>query len=404
MTMINFPRIRHSVCLIVLAWAGGALADSADTFNVYLGMGLLADSNLFRTDNSPERDTILTSSLNLSLNKPLAQQRFVIDVSLIDYRYDRNSYLDFTARNLNALWQWTFTPALVGQLSHVRTENLNSFVDYTAVQPELRRNIRENENSRFDADWHAGGGLHLLAAISRQKQQNSEFFRQESSYELDGGDLGARYIWRSGASLQLVQRSGRGEYTGRKRVGFDVVPAPFNSQYDTAFRQRELEMRLSVPLTGKSTLSARLARQKRTHDYFYQRDYAETIGRLEHTWQPSGRLSLTTAVRREVGVYQDFASSYYLSDGVSLQPAWQMTNRVSARLAYDWQRRRYEGAIFPGLPQRREDLQSARASVDWLPDDRLAVNLAYQRDERDANQRGRDFVSDQWSLNLRLNF
>jgi len=402
--MITAPRIRRSICLLALTWAGGALADNADTFNVYLGLGLLSDSNLFRTASAPERDSILTSSLNLALNKPLAQQRFVLDVSLIDYRYDRNSYLDFTARNLNALWQWTLTPALVGQLSHVRTENLNSFVDYTAVQPELRRNIRENETSRFDADWHVGGGLHLLAAVSRLKQQNSEFFREESSYQLDGGDLGARYVWRSGASLQLVQRSGTGEYTGRRLTGFDVVPPPFNAQYDTGFRQRELELRLSVPLTGKSTVSARLARQQREHDYFRQRDYAETIGRLEHIWQPSGRLSLTTAVRRDVGVYQDFASSYYLSDGISLQPAWQLTNRISARLAYDWQRRRYEGAIFPGLPQRREDLQSARASVDWSPDDRLAVNLSYQRDEREANQNGRDFTADQWSLNLRLNF
>lgn len=402
--MTNFSRIRRSVCLIALAWAGGALADAADTFNVYLGLGVLSDNNLFRSDSAPERDTVITSSLNLALNKPLAQQRFVFDVSLIDYSYDRNSYLNFTARNLNALWQWKLTPALVGQLSHVRTESLNSFVDYTATQPELRRNIRENDNSRFDVDWYVGGGLHLLGAVSRLKQQNSESFRQEDSYQLDGGELGARYVWRSGASLQLVQRTGQGDYSGRQRVGFDVVPAPFNSQYDTEFRQRELEMRLNVPLSGKSTVNARLARQKRTHDYFHQRDYNETIGRLEHTWQPSGRLSLNSAVRREVGVYQDFASSYYLSDGFSLQPAWQITNRINARFAYDWQRRRYEGAINPGLPERRDKLQTARASLDWLPHDRVGVNLAYQRDVRDSNQRGRDFEADQWSLNLRLNF
>lgn len=397
-----FPRL--TVCLAILACSGSVLADAADTVNLNFGLGVLADSNLFRSASDAEHDTVVTGTLTLALAKPLGQQRFVFDATLVDYRYARNDYLDFVARNVNALWQWTLTPALTGRLSYVRTENLNSFVDYTASEPELRRNIRQTETRRFDADWHAGGGWHLLAAVNDSKQQNSEYFREENSYEMTGGEAGIRYQWPSGSRLQIVRRQSRGDYTGRRLIGFDIVPAPFNSQYDTGFRQVETEMAMSLPLTGKSTVNLRLARQQRSHDHFSQRDYDENIGRLEHIWQITGNLGLTTALRREVGVYQDFSSSYHVSDGLLVQPVWQLAARLSARLAYDWQRRRYEGAIYPGLAERRDILRSARASLDWIPDDRLSVNLGYQRETRDSSRSGLDFAADLWSLNLRLSF
>lgn len=404
------PRpLRCRICLlsalVSLAFATPVLADGNDTFNVIAGLGSIRDDNLFRQHaGQTQSDTLTTAVLTLSLNKPYSLQRFYADTSLIDYRYQKNDYLSYQAKNYDAGWAWSLTPRLHGLLAADRTEMQNSFVDYSAATPAQAKNVRRTENQRFTAEWEVTGGWRALAGLSRISQVNSQAFLEQSSYELDNRELGVKYVWPAGTYVQLMQREGEGKYKERQLIPFSEVPAPFNAQIDTGFRQSETEMRLYVPLTGKSALTARLARQERQHDHFPDRDYAATIGRLDYSWLPTGKLSVKAVLRRDVAAYQDYASSYYLVDGFSLQPGWQISAHTALRFKYDWEKRRFEGAIFPGLPERRDIIQSARLAFEWIPRRWVSLVASLQRDSRNSSQDFRDYRANMVNLNANISF
>lgn len=381
-----------------------AMADADDTFNIYPAIGAQRDDNLFRRASGAESDTIETASLTLALNKALGLQRFSLDLTVIDYRYAHNDYLDYQAKNYAAAWNWSLTPRLTGVVSLDQTEVQNSFVDYAATTPQTRRNIRRTNVNHLGAEWQVSGGWRLLGGLTNNEQGNSETFNAQSSYALNTWEFGGKYVWPGGNYLQLLRREGDGEYKDREVVGFDRVPAPFNPQYDNAFRQTDSEARLYVPLSGKSVLSGRLARQSRQHEHFGQRDYAATTGRLDYTWLPTGQVSLVGGLRREVAAYQDYFSSYYLADGFNLQPAWQISARTTLRLNYDWQRRNYEGGLLAGVASRRDTLQSLRLGLEWAPLRWASLITSYQRDTRNSNQNNLDFSANIFSVNARFSF
>lgn len=389
--------------LVAFCVVPAAFADEDDTFNIYLSLGAQHDNNLFRRPSAKEGDTIQSSSLTLGLNKAISLQRFSLDATLIDYRYQKNDYLDYKATNYNAAYNWAITHRLTGVLSATQVESQNSFVDYSAVSPQSRRNIGRTNVNRLAAEWQVMGGWRLVGGFTNNEQSNSETFRQQTSYVLNSWELGGKYYWPAGNYLQVVRRQGDGEYKGRERVGFDQVPAPFNPQYDTQFRQIETEARLFVPLTGKSSLTGMLARQERQHQYFEQRDYSATVGRVDYTWQPTGKLALGVALRREASVYQDYSSSYFLTDGFNLAPTWQVTAKTLMRFSYDWQRRSFEGALIPS-PERKDTLQSIRFGIDWLPVRWATITASYQRDSRDSTRAFSDFNADIFSVNARFNY
>lgn len=395
---------RLLVSTLAIFFVSPAWADADDTFNVYLGVGSQHDSNLFRQFTNEQSDTVQTTSLTVALTKPFAQQRFTLDATVIDYRYSNNDYLDYKAKNYSATWNWVLTHRLSGTLSSTQTEVQNSFVDYRALTPQNLRNIRKTNVNYLGSEWRVKGGWRLLAGLTNNEQSNSETFNAQSSYSLNTWEAGIRYVWPAGTFLQLLQRNGSGEYKDRQLVTFDMQPSPFNPQFDTAFRQIDTEARFSIPLTGKSSLSAKLAHEAREHENFTDRDYAATTGRVDYTWQPSGKLSLLAGLRREVAAFQSYTSSYYLSDGFNLQPAWQISAKTALRLNYDWQRRNYEGALIAGFPERRDSLQSIRLGFDWIPVRWATLSTNLQRDTRNSSQNNFDFSANIFSLNARLNF
>lgn len=398
--LVRFAFGSLSLCFL----APAVHADADDTFNMYLALGAQQESNLFRQPAHEQSDTIQTTAVTLALSKPFSLQRFSLDATLIDYRYSKNDYLDYQAKNYNGTWNWALTHRLSGTLMASQTEAQNSFVDYTASSPQTRRNIRTTQVHHAGGEWKITEGWRLVGGLTNNEQRNSEIFNAQSSYSLDTWEAGIKYVWPAGNSLRVLRREGSGEYKNRNLISFAELPAPFNPQYDNSFRQIDTEALLAVPLTGKTSLSAMLARQSREHEHFSQRDYGAYTGRLDYTWQPTGLTSLVGGLRREVSAYQDYASSYYLSDGIFLQPTWQISYRLKMSLSYDWQQRKFEGAIISGQPERKDTLQSIRFGIDWFPANWATLTTSYQRDSRNSSLDRFDFSANIYSLNARFSF
>jgi len=409
------PRLALLAALLpMLLMTPHARADADDTVKVTVGATVVHDDNLFRLSSSADPNVVLgkptkgdditISSLALKLNKPYSLQRFELEASLVDYRYRTFDYLNFTALNYAAAWRWSVTPFLHGNLTSDRAQTLNSFSDFTGYGT---RNLRTDENTRFDGVFEVSGSWRLLGGLAQSTRTNSQLFVQEGDTRLNTVEGGLRYDFRSGSSLSLVARDGRGVYFNRPQ------PLSFPSLFDNRFDQRENEVRLFWPVTGKTFIDARAAHVSRTHANFGERDYAGNVGNVNVIWNVTGKTVLTATVAHELNSYQFAANSapplgttsYVSIDRFALGALWQVSAKTALRGRYDYAQRNYRGAIAPSpFNDRVDTLRSTLLALEWQPLRTLLLSTSLQNDRRAANEPGLDFASTALRLTAQISF
>src|SRR5438309_11453780 len=263
---------------------------------VLIGSSVTSDSNVFHLPVSADpqalvgrrgkSDRISTTYAGLRLDKPYAQQRFLLDVTETAYRYDNFKFLDFNALQYQGAWQWHVTPRVSGTLAADRTEAL---VNYTDFRDPSTRNVRTVDNRLLSMDAWLFGGWHLLGAARQQAAKNSAQFVQFGSSRVMGGEGGVKYVAGSDSSVTFNLRSVVGHFTDRVEEPVTLV--------DDGFRRSESELLATWIVSGKSTLDGRLARVEYHSSHFAERDFTGSAARLGYRWAPTATLMLHLAVR-----------------------------------------------------------------------------------------------------------
>ncbi len=394
-----------SLFALLLLAATSALADAEDTLQLNADATVMYDSNLFRlsSDLDPETalgtsttsDRISLLSAGIKLSKPYSLQRFELEATAINSRYQNFDYLDFTAANYAAAWRWKLTPSFYGNLTARQSESLNSFADYTNYR---NLNIRTDNDLRFDAQYEIDGVWRVLGGVSRAKRTNSKVFVQEGDTRSTTFDGGVRYAFPSGSSITYLLKTGLGDYINR--------PQPIAAgQFDNGFKTLENEVRLVWPITGKTNLDVRAAFIQREHDHYSDRDYSGGVGHVKVDWDIAGKTRLITTLARELSSYQSISSSYTQTDRLSIAPYWQIDAKTSLRFRYEYARREYLGALTETPANGRIDhLQNGQIALEWQPYRSFLVSTALQKDRRTSNQYAQDYDSNMINVSAQLDF
>lgn len=377
--------------------------DVPDTFDFMLGAQVLYDDNLFRLadsenpapflGNSQKSDLIYTTTAGIKIDKPYAQQRFQLDASVVDNRYQTYDFLDHTAFNYRGAWLWHVTPRISGILLAEQKQELNNFSDFRDIG---EKSIQTNQTHVFTVDGDIGAGVHLLGGLVDVRSRNSETFDAVGDYQQDGAEYGIKYVSRAENWISLVQRRTTGEYNGR--------PLDPIAQLDTGFDENTTELTLDWHATGKSEFQGKLGYVDRTHDHFSERDYSGMVGRLLYRWKPTAKLQLDTALSRNLFSFQEDANSYYVADTFSISPIWKYSPKTTLRMRYDYGNRDYRGAIVPTSPMREDTVQALQFAADWHATRKITVTGMLQRTQRDSNISGYDYDSNSAGLSVQFLF
>lgn len=410
---VPLPMLVSPTCLIRIMLAAAlttstvmpdARAAEGDTLTLFADSALRHESNLFRlppgvspkvTDEDDKSDDIAVTTLGVRLDKRYSLQRFGLEASLVDHRYRNFDYLNFTARNYAAAWNWQITPRFTGVLRSDRTESLNSFSDYT---DSTERNIRTDTTHRFEGIFEVDGAWRLLGGLARTERINSETFQEESDSRLDTVEAGVRRDAASGGSISLLLRQGRGEYLHRNTLSS-------TDQLDNAFEQREYELRAAWPLSAKTTLQGRLAHLSREHEHFSARDYAGPVGNLSLAWRATEKTLLTGTIARDLVPFQSSDSSYAASQRVNFNGLWRISKKTSLRGLYEVSRRDFRGSISPDTADdRRDTLRRAELGIEWQALRSLRLGASVTQEERASNRDDYDFTNTTGSVSARFTF
>lgn len=358
--------------------------DGFDLFSLYVNGSMQYDSNLFRLPDAQNSsaliglahrsDRIQTTGAGLTLDKSYGLQRWTLDANLNRYEYQKNGFLNYSARNYKASWLWQLTPDLTGTIGFEQLQQPVNFADYLNYS---QTNIRTNENRRFDADWRVSGGWHSLAAFYETRQDNSALFTADGAYTQRNAELGIKYVFPSNSTLSFSGRSSNGNFTDRVRDSVNIL--------DTDFNEKEIYTRLNWQLTGKTQLNAKLGYLKRSYENFAQRDYSGMVGNADFIWLITGKLQLNGRVERNLYSYQDFNSSYYVNRLYSITPAWLVTEKTSLRLTISSAHQDYKGSLQAlALPDRRDRLKTYQLSANWNPTEKITLIASTRSEHRDS--------------------
>ena len=165
-------RLRALAAAALLLAAGQARADAGDTLNFVAGTTVRHEDNLFRLPASltpaelqtrigqpSKSEQVRVGYLGIRLDKGYSQQQFHLDVTATTYRYKNFSRLNFDALDYAGSWKWYLTPHLSGRLSADHKQTQANFASTTNFSGN---NTTTTESRRFEADWWALGGWHLL--------------------------------------------------------------------------------------------------------------------------------------------------------------------------------------------------------------------------------------------------
>jgi exopolysaccharide biosynthesis operon protein EpsL len=377
--------------------------DTPDTFDFVLGARVLYDDNLFRLSDSEsplpfvgksqKSDLIYATSAGIKVDKPYAQQRFQLDASVIDNRYQTYDFLNHPAFNYRGAWLWHVTPRISGILLAEQKQELNNFSDFRNFG---QKSIQTNQTHLFTVDGDIGAGVHLLGGLLDVRSRNSEDFEAVGDYSQSGAEFGVKYVSRAQNWISLMQRETTGEYRGR---ALDPV-----AQLDSGFDEGMTEAALGWRLSGKSEIEARLGYVDRKHDNFLRRDYSGTVGRLLYRWKPTGKLQLEASLSRNLFSFQEDANSYFVADTLSISPIWKYSPKTTLRLRYSYGNLDYRGAIVPTAELREDRAQSLQFAVDWKATRKLTVTGTLQHIRRDSNLGDYDYASNSAGVNVQFLF
>lgn len=375
-----------------------AYADEQDTFQFRAGQSFQRDSNVFRLSDSAnvQADTIGITTLGFKLDKPYSLQRFELDVYADKYSYKNNSNLDFTAVNYEAAWRWSFTPRLYGNITADRRQYVDNSAD---VQNQGQVNRRIDQANRADAEYDLGGAWRAGAGLFNRSAKNSLSSSFEGDYTVNGGELGARYVFASGNWLGYRFKSGKGNYPDRT----------LSNVFAKNFSDREHEFRALWAPTGKTTVNARISYLQREHEGLSARDYSGFTGQVDATLVATGKTSFIAGYVRELENYQTPAgqpsTSYYEGDRFFIGPVWKATEKITLRARYDHGRRTFRGAL-PSVValDRKDTLNLASLSVDYQIFRALKLRGWLQRDTRSSSLAGADYRSNAVGISALASF
>lgn len=391
--------------------AGDAFALFGDRLELFAQERVTYDSNVFRiargvdphpiTGSQSTSDVYTTTSLGLNLHVPYSRQMFDAGWAWNIVRFNKFDDLDLTGHEGHATWLYQLGNDLSGQIGYTDRKAQAAFAGVGArvFDPLTVRTAFANAIYNITPSWR------LNAGVAGQQQRHQVDIRKVNDANIRTTNAGLAYVTSSGNTLGVLATREEGVYPNRPFIpGLTII--------DNNYRQNGAGVFTEYQLTGQSHLSVRVERIRREYDNLPERDFSATVGRIAHDWIYSGRLTMSTILRREVAPVDDLASNVALARGITFAPTYRLTEKASLIGSFDWARRRYlqdpgitttDPLIVAARPAGSEDrLWVATASLAYRYSRTLTFLTTFSHEDRKATYNFGDYRANVFFVQARV--
>lgn len=339
------------------------------TYQFRVLAGVEHETNPLRLPGSSGSDQVGILGVGFKADKRYGLQRIRADIEADTYKYNSESSLDYTTLNYGLAWDWQFTPRIHGVVSADRKQYRDVSTDPIALVNRVGRRTERNEVA--EGIYELGAAWRLLAGVSRSSASTTVANSWDASPTVRSARVGAGYELGSGSSLFARYRRGDGEYT-------NVAPGLASAD----FKENETDLLLKWPLTGKTSVEARIGHLERKHSSAPQLDFSGVVGNAAVNWAITGKTRLAAGYSHDLTATGLATGGHVESDRFYIGPVWNATAQISVNARYDRVARDWKD-VPAGSPDlgRNEKIQALSAGIDWEPRRWLTVTT-YVRGER----------------------
>jgi exopolysaccharide biosynthesis operon protein EpsL len=361
------------------------------------------DDNVFRISNQldpmtvigfPSRgDTYRTTSVGLSVDVPVSLQRFQASLTYDSYRYDRFSELDYDGYNLRGSWLWQVGSTLSGEIGVSESYSLAPFEELLGVAPD-RLHAREEFAK---GSWLVTPDWKVYAAADDLNQSNSDPTGQYNNVTVDSLEASLSRAAGTGNWFGLDTRYESGHFPVAEPIGAVLV--------DNGYTQYGFGVVVDVGADTPSRVVARADQISRHYSQVTSRDFDRTTGRLEYTWTPDVKVSVSVIAERDISPYEYIHSSIVMVRGLTLRPLWHATEELDLSAALAWLNRDYLSDPMVALgaaPPRDDGVRTVSALLAYHPASWVSVQLSFLHEDRSSNIAFGGYADDTFWLKARL--
>jgi exopolysaccharide biosynthesis operon protein EpsL len=372
-----------------------------DRVEVFAAENVTYDSNVFRLSPSLDprttighdqrSDWVSTTSLGANLDVPWSLQRFQASYSWFTNRYHRFRELDFDGHAGRAAWLWSVTPHLTGDLGYTDTQALANFANILGVRD---RDILRTKQGFADAVWFPMATWRIHGGAAEVQQRHDNEGQRLNDIDSTTGVAGVSYVTAADDRLGIEGRVEHG-----RTPHDDLRGGPF----DNSYRQRSLGVVGHWIATGHSTVDGRVDEVKREYDQAPSRDFTGPTFRVAYTWAPTGKLTVVSTVFRDIGPIADVQSaSFVLVRGISVKPAWAVTDKVTVGANAEYNIWDYRGDVVNGTFSHR--VRTFGGTVNYRATTKILLSGSYSHEMRTSTVPFADYKDDIFTVTARIGF
>jgi len=395
-----------------------AMAKEGDTFRPFVSYARYYDSNLLRLaegetavmveNGKPLLVTLATASdqygvLNAGLDvdwKP-GRQEILASASKSLVRYSKYSSLDYDGEDYRATWNWRLGNHWSGQLGASEAITQTSFSDLQGFTISGNpvffavTNLVTTNRQFGSAEWELHPSWRLGGGAARTTSDNSRLQQRSQDYEDDEENLYLTYLTPKGSKL-------RGEYR-HMDVTYPYRQFVAGSLIDNSFTQEEYNFLGDWTVSGKLLTHLKLGYVQRQHPHLSSSDYSGLAGRVTADYFPTGKTLLTLAVYREPTPVEQNNASFQLNTGASLNAAWLLTDKMTARAGAGYVNANYD-QIVAGQQKRIDDTLNGSLSLSYTPVRMATIDLGLQAGRQNSTIPVNDYTFHSVFVSVRADF
>jgi exopolysaccharide biosynthesis operon protein EpsL len=365
--------------------------------------GITYDSNLLRQSDEPgapnagtsqKDDFIYRLGAGAKYDVQSSRQKFTVEANVAEYRFQNFDNLNYTGDDLRGEWLWQAGNDWSGTLGIGQRRYLENFSNF---QQDVRDVVNQNR-AYGSADYLLNSHLKLSVNGSYYDTQHGDSNRTVLDSRI--GNLGFAVNWVTPAlnTAGLQYKRSDATYPNNEVVATTSLA---NDYHDD-----EYSVITHWVASGASEFIARVGYTKRTFDQLPSRNFSDPTWRLTYLWKVTGKTAIDFSTWREIAEFEDLTANFVRDTGVSVTPAWSITQQLILRGKVSYEIRKYVGdpGIVP-ITQRREDRDRVvQIAALWTPLRLTEFSLTTEAGRRTSNQAFVDYKYESVSLGLAYYF
>ncbi|MBB5019571.1 hypothetical protein HNQ59_002873 [Chitinivorax tropicus] len=379
--------------------AVAAPEDEGDRFVAYGQAGYTHDSNITRSAQRVQADSMRALAAGVKWWMPVSLQRFDAKLDAQDVRYHSLTGLNYRSHQGEVGWDWRITPNAGGRLSWANSRRPVElrYLDLAERDVTNVNRISGTGFYRFMPEWQVEAGA------NRSKTEHTLNSRRVLNYDVDQYSAGFRYLPATGSSVGLTYSRLNAKYPNQQAIVF-----PGSAQgIDAGYRQDEVGVSVDWQVTGLTSLQGNVGHVRRTHPQVTARDYAGYTGRLGLRHQLTGKIRLQGTMWREIGGDEQSAYfNYALRNGIRIEPFWALSPKVQARMSWQYERLSYAAGnqgLFNIDPRvNRESQFTIGLDYEWMRNS--TISLSFSKEHRDSTVENGDYDANTAGLTIRASY